>query len=318
MSKIEAHELILKLKDMAIELGRTPHRDEFIKQIVNGKRAVTDCFGSYAALVIASGLQGTRTKKVDNSIFEFKIERHLEQYREKPQYEPVLQRKKYPKIAVLGDIHEPFSHEKLKADFVSFVGLQQPDYVIQVGDSFDAYAHAKFPRSHNVFTPKEEEQIARKNMEILWSEIHRVSPNSKCVMLLGNHCIRSLKRVLESVPSIEHWAAAYLKDLMTFDGVETIYDPTQEYFIEDIAFLHGYRSQIGEHRDYMLMNAVCGHIHLGGVSYRHIQGKTLWELNAGLAGDPLAKGLSYRPQKIFKWTLGWGFIDQWGPRFIPY
>jgi hypothetical protein len=66
----------------------------------------------------------------------------------------------------------------------------------------------------------------------------------------------------------------------------------------------------------MLMSCAVGHSHVGGVAYRSIQGKVLFELNAGLLGDPEAKGLSYTPQKLTRWTLGWGFIDQLGPRFI--
>lgn len=318
--KIDQHQIIQMLQNMVIELGYTPIMKEFAKTFKNGQDKIYDHFGSYSTLCHAAGVDTPvmSKKKINNDVFKVDIEKHLTAYQEKPQYEPITPRKKYPKIAIMGDMHEPFGHEKLKADFVSFVRVHQPDYVIQVGDSMDAYAHAKFPKSHNIFTPKEEERIARKNLEQFWSEVRKAAPNAKCIGLLGNHCIRALKRVLESVPSIEHWAEAYLKELMTFDGVETIFDSTQEYIIDDIAFLHGYRSQIGEHRDYMLMNAVCGHIHLGGVSYRHIKGQTLWELNAGLAGDPMAKGLSYRPQKMFKWTLGWGYIDEWGPRFIPF
>jgi hypothetical protein len=91
-----------------------------------------------------------------------------------------------------------------------------------------------------------------------------------------------------------------------------------KYFIEDIAFHHGYRSQLGSHRDYMHMNFVGGHTHRGGVVFRNIKNETLWELNCGLAGDPTSKGLSYTSQKMNDWTLGFGAIDEYGPRFISY
>lgn len=52
------------------------------------------------------------------------------------------------------------------------------------------------------------------------------------------------------------------------------------------------------------------------MSFKRIGGKTLYELNAGYLGDPESKALSYTPTKITNWTLGWGYIDEDGPRFV--
>lgn len=315
---IEKHDLISKVKDLAIEIGRTPKRDEFDKFYRNAHFLVKHHFGSYTVFIQAAGLDPvSKKKKIDNSVFEFKVEQQIQEHWENKK-EIISPHKPYPTIAVLGDLHEPFSHQNVKADFVSFVEKEKPEYVMQVGDSFDAYAHSKFPRSHNIYTPKKEEELARKHIEELWSLIKKASPKSKCVMLIGNHCLRALKRVLESAPTIEHWAEKYFQELMTFEGVHTQIDPREEYIIGDIAFLHGYRSKLGDHRDYMLMNAVVGHTHLGGVSYRQIKEQTLWELNAGFAGDPTSKALSYTNQKMSKSTLGFAYIDKFGPRFIHY
>ena len=95
------------------------------------------------------------------------------------------------------------------------------------------------------------------------------------------------------------------------------YRRTEELIIGDIAVFHGYRSQLGAHRDYTLMNCINGHTHKGGAVFRQIRGSVIWELNSGLAGDPEAKGLTYRPQKITDWTPGFGEVDKKGPRFIP-
>lgn len=316
MSKVSQHELISALHDLALQLGRTPRRTEFESHVRGGKYQLEKLFGSYTLFVNAAGLEHAsdeKLKKVSNVVFEKSIEQHLEEYKPRP----LIEKLPYPKIAVLGDIHEPFSHEQTKAEFSLFCEKMQPEWIIQVGDAFDCYSHAKFPRSHNIFTPKEEEKKAKKNLEELFSILRKKCPNSKIVLLHGNHSIRALKRVLESVPSIEHWAEKYLEELMTFDGVKTIHDAREEFIVNDIAFHHGHLSQLGAHRDYMQMNAVVGHIHVGGTVFRQIQGKTLWELNAGLAGDPFSKGLSYTSQKISKWTLGWAAIDSFGPRFCP-
>jgi hypothetical protein len=136
------------------------------------------------------------------------------------------------------------------------------------------------------------------------------------VQLKGNHDERPVKRTLERQPETEHIIRRHVNNLMTFDGVKLIEDVRQEYIVDGIEFIHGHRSKIGDHRDFALMNAVCGHLHRGGVSYRRIRGQTLWELNAGLVGDPESKALAYTPQKIYDMTPGFGYIWEHGPQFI--
>jgi predicted phosphodiesterase len=316
---MDIHDLVAEVKRLAIELGHTPTRREFEVAVKGGAYKLAR-IGGYTPLLQAAGLDtydarrgGIGKEPITNAIFQKNIERHLEEY----EPAPLTERVAYPKIAILGDLHEPFSHERTKAEFVAFCEKFKPDHVVQVGDSIDGYANAKFPKSLNVYTPKEEERIARKNLEEFWASVHNAAPQAKKTMLLGNHCLRGLKRVLESVPSLEHWAERYMQELLTFDNVDTRFDPREEFEIAGVVFTHGFRSGLGEHRDYFLKSVVCGHQHVGGVVFRQIHGRTLFELNAGLAADPQSKGLSYTPTKSVKWTLGWAAIDEWGPRFIP-
>lgn len=314
------HELISAVKNLAIELGRTPTFREFEARTVGGKYRVQTHFGNFTLLLQAAGLdtygerRSEKKLKISDSIFERDVDRHLEEYVPRP----APDKKPWPKIAILGDIHEPFGHDGVKSEFKLFCEREQPDYIVQVGDAVDFYSHSKFPRSHNVFTPKDEESSARRRLEELWSELGKAAPKAKKVMLLGNHAIRPIKRILEAVPSLEHWAEKYLADYLSFPGVETVLDPREEYKIADISFVHGWTGGVGKHRDYLMTNVVLGHLHVGSVSFRNIGGRTLFELNAGLAGDPESKGLSYTPTKTVQWTLGYAAIDALGPRFIPY
>lgn len=324
------HELISALKSLAIEIGRTPTRQEFAARIVNARGITDRLFGGWRPFIQAAGLAPERIRKtkITNEIFEVNIDSHLEHYRSSTQLlvpGREIVKPTWSEIAVLGDIHEPFSHEKLKADFVIECEKKQPDYIVQAGDGRDQYSQGKFPRSHNIFTPKEEERLATERLTELWRILHQRCPKSKLIMLCGNHDLRPLKRVIEAVPSIEHWAQKYFQELMTFDNVHSVLDAREEYVIDGIVFIHGYRTQLGAHRDYMLRNAVVGHTHRGGTSFRNIHNvgglgasHTLWELNAGYAADPFSKGMSYTSQKMVEWTLGWGWIDCGGPRFLPY
>ena len=59
---MDQHELVSRLKAMALELGKTPSRDEFVNTLRGGQRAVTDAFGSYSAFVQASGLAPAKAR----------------------------------------------------------------------------------------------------------------------------------------------------------------------------------------------------------------------------------------------------------------
>lgn len=314
MSKLDQHELVSILTNMAIELGRTPTRDEFIKGLTNGKKLIDVHFGSYSTMIHAAGLPSPRDvkNKYEASPFYRPIHEVVAQHepvktKENPQYKPTL---------VLGDAHFPFIHQPTLDRVYEFAAKHKIERIVQVGDVFDCYSHSKFPRSLNVYSPLEEENLAIEGATKMWATLKSIHPNAECVQLLGNHDIRAAKRTLELLPAMEHVVAKHLKQIMTFEGVTTIHDSRQEYVVDEIAFLHGYRGQLGAHRDYMLMNAVCGHIHRGGVSFRRFKEQTFWELNAGFMGDPSSKALSYNSQKIADYTLGFGFIDEYGPRFI--
>ncbi|CAK0739601.1 hypothetical protein CCP2SC5_1020019 [Azospirillaceae bacterium] len=64
-SKLEHHEVIAKLKDLAIDLGRTPLRREF-EQFVSERRIRK--LGGHTALVAAAGRRFA-VSKVDRMLF---------------------------------------------------------------------------------------------------------------------------------------------------------------------------------------------------------------------------------------------------------
>lgn len=297
------------MKELALELGQTPSYTLFRKHVKNCQFHLENLKFSYSDCVRESGLVPARLSKVTSKIFEKDIDKHLEEYDQKSP----IRSKEYPKILILGDLHFPFINQKALEACYEFSEINNPEYIVQIGDLFDMYSHSKFPRSHNVFLPKEEESKARKMAEVMWSKF-----KGKKIQICGNHDYRPLKRALETMPTMEHWIEKYLKELLTFDGVETVFDPREEYKISDISFIHGHLNGIGKHRDHFMGNTVVGHSHTAGVSYRQINEKIIWEMNVGYLGDQYSRGLSYTPTKTVPWTLGWGFIDCNGPRFVPF
>jgi predicted phosphodiesterase len=309
---VDQHQLVVALKELAVELGRTPLRREFTA--IHGHQ-YNRSFGGWAAFIQAAGLDALREvpKKINNSVFNRGIESHLAQYQPKPYAPPAP----FPTAMVISDIHWPFSSARVLAKFFARLALKRPKFVIINGDAWDMYSHSKYPRSHNIFTPREEQRLARQMNEEFWRKVQEISPDSICVQLMGNHDVRPMKKVLEEYPEAEDWVREKLEKLFTFDGVKTFFDPREEFFLNEVtAVFHGYRSKLGDHRDYTLINCINGHTHVGGVVYRQVRGELIFEANSGVSGDPLAKGLTYTPQKITHWTPGFLELDEEGPRFI--
>lgn len=178
----------------------------------------------------------------------------------------------------------------------------------------DMLAHSKFPRSHNVMTPKDEILKSRDLAEEMWKAIRTAVPKATCHLLTGNHEARVFKRVFERAPELESFVS--VKEFFTFDGVETIHDPREELVIDDVVYIHGFLSGLGKHAAYYQKSVVCGHTHLGGVAFIRQKKKIIFELNAGMLANERAPALSYTPTKFTRWTVGYGLIDNLGPRFV--
>ena len=196
------------------------------------------------------------------------------------------------------------------------------DAIVQVGDLFDQYVFSRYNRNPNLITPDAEVEKAREQAQRLWADINKRAKWAKCWQLRGNHDARLDKRIAEKVPEARGLLEQSIRDLYTFDGVTTVFDPTEELFLkingETVCFQHGHRSKLGDHASYNGCRTVCGHSHTGGVVYRRDRRGTFWELNAGWLGNEVARVFAYGDQKTTKkWTLGYGLIDAQGPRFCP-
>ncbi len=221
-------------------------------------------------------------------------------------------------IVAIGDIHFPWHHEGWLAWVLDIIKETQPSLVVQVGDLYDLFAFSKYPRSHNVMLPSEELAEARACAEDMWSEIRNVNPQAELIQLKGNHDDRIEKRMIEHLPEMESLLMPTLQALWAFDGVKTINDSREEVERQGVLFHHGHK-KFGTHFTFNNMSTVNGHTHTGGVVLKQTADGVIWELNAGCGIDVRAPVFGYTAQKrMSSVTLGLGFIDQYGPRFMTY
>lgn len=329
MSTEALHDIIADLKNVAIDLGHTPTYTEYITQGMGrfSERQLRKHFGGFSPALQAAGLSATR---VNGGIVAGSIKEQIKSgFTKNPEDIKIKARKDFEpsqaephashkNIVILGDTHFPFQDSDSIAQALEIIDELKPEAVIQMGDLYDMFSWSKFPKSADLILPKQEIEFAHLAATTMWQGVRKASPNAACYQLLGNHDVRPLKRLLEAYP-----VGALFFDIgrfFKFDGVHTMFDSREEFLLEigghRIAFIHGYKSKLGQHRDHMLINAVCGHSHRGGVDYRQLQGKTIWELNAGFLGG-INEALSYTPQRMTNWTLGIGIVDHLGPRFVP-
>lgn len=319
----EAHALIVALKELALELGRVPTRYEFQKAVQGGNYRTEKHFRTYTLLCQAAGLDtynerrrpDGRPSQVAQTLFDRDVCETVSAHEPAPR--TIATSDDFKPILVIGDCHFPFVHKDALAKIYQFAREMQPAHIVQMGDLYDMYAHQRFPRSLNTYSPDKEIELARFGAEEMWSELRKAAPDARLHLLTGNHDIRPLKKILMAAPELENIVRKGIEPYFTFDNVETLSDPRQSLVIQNISFLHGYLSQAGAHRDHLQTNVVTAHTHRGSVTYRPLQNRIIWELNAGFVGDESSKALSYTQHRTTGWTLGFGYIDKFGPRFIP-
>jgi hypothetical protein len=313
MSEINQKQYIVQfVKRLAQELNKIPSESDFKKAMPRVNPSLL--YSSYEGLLIAAGLKNYQKEENYHSEL-FDLQAHLKKYHDDARPFALTKKAKLRRLH-LGDIHFPFANLGAISMVYQMIEEIQPTEIVQLGDLNDCYAHAKFPRSHNVITPYEEAKMAREMGLKLWETIRKLAPKASLYQILGNHDIRPHKRVMESYPEGETFLI--FDEYYKFDGVQTHFDIRDPLKLGSTFIHHGHLSKLGAHMELFQGNTVCGHSHRGGVAYKRIGNEIFWELNAGYLGDEKAKPLGYMPTKFNGWTLGCGMEDDFGARFISF
>jgi len=217
------------------------------------------------------------------------------------------------KVLCIPDLHAPYTNLEALTLLYAHIEKVNPTHIIQLGDQLDLYAFSKFPRSHNVMTPKQELEEGIGLLKEMWRLINRISPDSRKYQLLGNHMERLPKRVLERLPEAE--SLFRVEDLVNFDGVHTVTEDQIE--IDDVLYLHGFMTGAFKHMRYFLKSCVFGHTHSAWIHFEKIHNRQLFEFTSGYLADDTQIPLQYTASKINKWSTGYGIVDNGVPTFVP-
>lgn len=325
---ITLHDARLNLLSVARSLGHTPGRDEYFAHAEHNvtKAQMYELFGGWTQFVTGAGLtpKDERKKKLPSAaeFFAADVQKTLIDYQQLPKVRRIRFPEDFGNTLCIPDTHFPFVSTEVLCAIYEFADRMERTgnpvkRIVQLGDLYDMFSHSRFPRSFNFYTPRAEREAGYAGAAEMWKTLFKICKGAEGHQLLGNHDIRPYLRTLERNPEGEDffdWNKFY--GLFTFPGVALVRDHRQELFLDDIAFIHGHKSGLGEHSQFMLRNTVCGHTHRAGLAFKEYRDRIIFEMNCGLAGDPRAKALGFTPQKITNWTPAFGWIDRDGPRPI--
>src|SRR4051812_31546650 len=99
--KNQLHQAIGLLKELAIQLGRTPTREEFTEFTGIGRHIIESRFGSWTVLLQAADLKPELGRKITSDIFKRDIAIEVENYKPR-EMAPVVN---YTPTLVIGDTH---------------------------------------------------------------------------------------------------------------------------------------------------------------------------------------------------------------------
>lgn len=136
---MDKHEVICLLKDAAIGLGRTPTRDEF--RAMCSEKKMRKLFGTFSALVQASGLDAVKASKDKDTKFKYKKTLIDSFHIHEIDLADLFKKAGNPKVLkVLGmpDTHVEHRDHAAVNCFLEFAEFYNPDVVLMYGDFLDA------------------------------------------------------------------------------------------------------------------------------------------------------------------------------------
>ena len=223
------------------------------------------------------------------------------------------------RVAIAGDLHEPYSKDEYLKAFYKECRAVKPHVIVQIGDCYDLHNFSTKYLPDPSIRPDYELTEGRKRMVGFWKTAQKASPKARCIQILGNHDARILKYIWAGGRTMAALADRYsdYRDLWNFPRVETAKSARDIYEIDRTLITHGWLMGVpGKHAARFGRNTIVDHTHKQGLVPVQMWDGVRWEMNVGYMGDEKAPCFSYNASIFVDATPGFGIVDHNGPRLV--
>ena len=318
MSKPQSHEVIAKIKEFAANNdGLAPTIDQLALMGISA-RQVRNVFGAHSVAVQAAGLKPLTngSDKKRSQLIAEAATRDLEADLIPNPVDDLNIVTKGNRMIFVPDLHAPWICKEALKKLIEYIEILKPSLVCQMGDAYDFFSFSRFTKTLNLYTPKQEVEVGKKQLLDFWDQVRKAAPKAELIQILGNHCERPLKTLFTKAPELEIFFD--IKPWFIFAGVQTIFDPRQIVMInKEIEVTHGHWAKPMDYALSRRHNVVHGHTHRGGITYATLPDKrVIWEASGGHMSNNESVPMSYTPKENQNWQKGFIAVDDSGPRFV--
>lgn len=311
-------------------MGCIPTRDEFVMHSGLTQKSIVKNWGSYTALVNASGLAPKRIVKsygerhYDRELIKFDaVETIHKKFEEeiKPYFGKFDRIEKEQSLAVcISDSHSQFWDEFTWSVFFDFINQAQPELVVLGGDILEFYRvsfHSKDP-SRALNMQEEIDFVVENKLK----KIRQLCPKAQIDYHVGNHEFRLFRYLCEQSPALMSLDSLQFDKLLHLEDLEinlvsrenNIFNPKKDkenYKIYQGKWVWTHGTDIGtfpaqkELLTYGLSGA-SGHVHRHTFqSRRNLTGYITWQSLGASCTNVV--GREYMPTMI-NWDQGFGIV----------
>lgn len=219
------------------------------------------------------------------------------------------------KVAVLGDLHQPWVLWPLIKRFAKWLDSYQPDLIVQVGDFIDGYNWSRFQKHQDAPSPDDEWSMVKASTAKLQAML---PSNLRMHIQEGNHDRRLQLRAMEA--QLPGQLVRPLREQFPYGNWE-FHVHARPLVIDGVAYIHGDEvSGEGTAKSAAVgRSTVHGHEHAkAGIDYAVTFDRQHWTMNVGCCLDGEAIAARYARKSIVRSWLGWGAVTNGRPELYPW